>query len=575
MRKVSLGLLALAMAATACAAETTSTTPGDGGTTSFQGTGTPVSTCAADELELITPGTLTIATDNPAFPPWVIDNKPENGKGYEPALAYEIADRLGFDAGDVTWIVVPFNNSYAPGPKDFDFDINNVSITPEREEVVDFSDGYYDMTQALLVLKGSPLEDATTMAEVKDGSYGAQIGTTSLTFINTVIQPTTDPSVYETTNDAKAALRNGDIDGLDPRPPDGLLRGDHQHPERLPGGAVPTRGGGARHPVREGQPARRLREPGARRHRGRRDLAGAPGPLALRLPGGSRHRVTSAASDRGSKLLGQRPFLISTASTVIFFTAIVLIVVLAPGFETVRESFFNAQAMREAFVGVPEQGLPSVGEAFLLNVKIFLIAEVLILIFGLVIAVIRQIPGPAFFPIRLVAIVYTDLFRGTPLLLVIYIFGFGVPALEIAGLSDQDRLVYGTVALVLSYSAYVAEVYRAGIESIHPSQAAAARSLGLTRWQSLRSVVLPQAVRRVIPPLLNDFVSLQKDTALLAVLGVVEAARAAQIYSAYRFNYSSFTVAAILFILVTIPLARFTDHLLARDARRRAATGAP
>jgi polar amino acid transport system permease protein len=138
-----------------------------------------------------------------------------------------------------------------------------------------------------------------------------------------------------------------------------------------------------------------------------------------------------------------------------------------------------------------------------------------------------------------------------------------------------DPFFWGIVTLTLLYSAYVSEVYRAGIESIHPSQMAAARSLGLNRVQSLRSVVLPQAVRRVIPPLLNDFVSLQKDTALLSVLGVIEAARAAQIYSAYRFNYSSLTVAAILFILVTIPLARFTDHLLARDRRRRAATGAP
>ena len=157
----------------------------------------------------------------------------------------------------------------------------------------------------------------------------------------------------------------------------------------------------------------------------------------------------------------------------------------------------------------------------------------------------------------------------------IYLFGFGLPALGIRGLSTQSEVVYATAALVLSYSAYVAEVYRAGIESVHPSQVAAARSLGLSRMQSLRFVVLPQAVRRIIPPLLNDFVSLQKDTALLAVLGVVEAARAAQIYSAYRFNYSSFVVAAFLFILMTIPLARLTDWLIARDRRRRQAGATP
>lgn len=275
--------------------------------------------------------------------------------------------------------------------------------------------------------------------------------------------------------------------------------------------------------------------------------------------------------DRRSRLLGDRGFLISTASTIVFFSVVTVILVAAPGFDSVRESFFNLEAMKESFFGVPEEGLPGIGQAFLLNIRIFLIAEVLILILALVVAVIRSLQGPVFFPFRLIAVVYTDLFRGTPLLLVIYLFGFGLPALGIRGLSTQSEIVYATAALVLSYSAYVAEVYRAGIESVHPSQVAAARSLGLSRMQSLRFVVLPQAVRRIIPPLLNDFVSLQKDTALLAVLGVVEAARAAQIYSAYRFNYSSFVVAAFLFILMTIPLARLTDWLIERDRRRRQA----
>ena len=174
-----------------------------------------------------------------------------------------------------------------------------------------------------------------------------------------------------------------------------------------------------------------------------------------------------------------------------------------------------------------------------------------------------------FFPLRMVAVGYTDVFRGIPLLLVIYITGFGIPGLELRGISTQSPVVLGVTALVLSYSAYVAEVYRAGIESVHPSQVSAARSLGLTQWQALRFVVLPQAVRRVIPPLLNDFISLQKDTALVAVLGPIEAARAAQIYGSSEFNYSSFVVAAILFLLLTIPLARFTDHLIEKDRRRR------
>jgi polar amino acid transport system permease protein len=272
-------------------------------------------------------------------------------------------------------------------------------------------------------------------------------------------------------------------------------------------------------------------------------------------------------------LLGNRAFLVSTSSTVVVFAVLVLVVVLAPGFRAVREGFLSLRDMRQSFFGVPGEGLPPIWRGFLLNVEVFLVSEVLILILALLIAVVRQIPGPVFFPFRLVAIVYTDLFRGTPILLVFYIFGFGIPALGIPGLSSQSVTVYGGAALVLSYSAYVSEVYRAGIESVHPSQLAAARSLGLSRWKSLRHVVLPQAIRRVIPPLLNDFVSLQKDTALLAVLGSIEAARAAQIYSSYRFNYSSFTVAAFLFVLVTIPLARFTDHLIARDRRRRAAGG--
>jgi polar amino acid transport system permease protein len=279
--------------------------------------------------------------------------------------------------------------------------------------------------------------------------------------------------------------------------------------------------------------------------------------------------------DRRSRLLGNRGFLISTASTIVFFAVVTVILLTAPGFDAVRESFFNWEAMKQSFFGVPEQGIPGIGQAFLLNVRIFLVAEVLILILALVVAVVRSLPGPVFFPFRLVATVYTDLFRGTPLLLVIYLFGFGLPALGLRGISTQSEVVYATAALVLSYSAYVAEVYRAGIDSVHPSQVAAARSLGLSRMQSLRHVVLPQAIRRILPPLLNDFVSLQKDTALLAVLGVVEAARAAQIYSAYYFNYSSFVVAAFLFILMTIPLARLTDWLIERDRRRRMARGTP
>jgi len=277
----------------------------------------------------------------------------------------------------------------------------------------------------------------------------------------------------------------------------------------------------------------------------------------------------SPPRDRGSKMLGGRAVLVSSLSTILFFAVIAAIVVLAPGSEIVAERFFDPFHLRQSFLGTESE--PSVVGAFLLNVYIFMISEVFILILALVIAVVRGIPGPIFFPFRMVAIAYTDLFRGIPLILVLYIIGFGVPGLGLAGLSYLSDVTYGIIALVLVYSAYVAEVYRAGIESVHESQNAAARSLGLSRWQSLRFVILPQAIRRVIPPLLNDFIGLQKDTALVSVLGSIEAARAAQIYGASQFNYASYVVAALLFVLITIPLARFTDRLIARDKRRRQA----
>ena len=268
-------------------------------------------------------------------------------------------------------------------------------------------------------------------------------------------------------------------------------------------------------------------------------------------------------------MFGNRAVLISTASTIVFFGAIALVIALSPGADIVRERFLDTQHMKDAFFGT--ETTPGVLESFLLNVRMFMIAEVLILVLALLIAIVRGIPGPVFFPFRAVAIAYTDLFRGVPLILVLYMIGFGVPGLGLEFFSEQSDITYGIVALVLVYSAYVAEVYRAGIDSVHESQTSAARSLGLSRWKALRFVVLPQAVRRVIPPLLNDFIGLQKDTALVSVLGSVEAARAAQIYAAEQFNYASYVIAAFLFVLVTIPLARFTDHLIARDRNRRLA----
>ena len=247
-----------------------------------------------------------------------------------------------------------------------------------------------------------------------------------------------------------------------------------------------------------------------------------------------------------------------------FAAVVVLVVSNAPGWPEVKRAFFDPDVFRDSLEVIPE--------AFLVNVKIFLIAEALILPCALVIAVLRSLPGPVFFPVRALAVAYADLFRGLPTILVIYILGFGVPALGLSGV-PIDTLFWGIVALVLVYSAYVSEVYRAGIESVHPSQMAAARSLGLTHLKALRFVVLPQAVRRVIPPLLNDFIGLQKDTALVGLLGVVEAFRQSQIEASASFNFTPYLVTAILFVLLTIPLARLTDWLVARDRRRQLAAG--
>jgi polar amino acid transport system permease protein len=261
---------------------------------------------------------------------------------------------------------------------------------------------------------------------------------------------------------------------------------------------------------------------------------------------------------------GTRSTLIAAVSTIVFALVAVLLITNAPGWPSVKEAFFNQKFFEESLEVIPE--------AFLLNIRIFLIAEALILVVALGIAILRGLPGPVFFPLRAFAVVYADLFRGIPTILVIYILGFGVPALQISGL-PKEELFWGVVALVLVYSAYVSEVYRAGIESVHPSQEAAARSLGLSRAKALRFVILPQAVRRVVPPLLNDFIGLQKDTALVALLGPVEAFRQSQIEVASTFNYTPYLVTALLFILLTIPLARLTDWLVARDRRRQLAAG--
>jgi polar amino acid transport system permease protein len=229
----------------------------------------------------------------------------------------------------------------------------------------------------------------------------------------------------------------------------------------------------------------------------------------------------------------------------------------------VLHAFFNLHSYTLA--------MPDVWAGFQLNLRMMVIAEALVLVFALLIAIVRGLPGPAAKPARILAIAYADFFRGTPIILVAFLVGFGLPGLQLNVISTQSNLFYGILALTLVYTAYVTEVYRAGIDSVHPSQRMAARSLGLSYFQALRYVVVPQAVRRVIPPLLNDFVGLQKDTALVTVIGVAEVTYQAQAFSNKYYNFTAYVVAAAFFVFLTIPLARFTDHLIAARERRERA----
>jgi polar amino acid transport system permease protein len=279
----------------------------------------------------------------------------------------------------------------------------------------------------------------------------------------------------------------------------------------------------------------------------------APGaPVAYRDP------VRQALSRRRAR----RNALVGMASLIGFTVVVAFLVSRTPGWPVVQETFFNGDEFWAS--------MPGLLEAFMLNVKIFLIAEPIILVFSLLIALTRTLHAPIFLPLRVLATIYVDVFRGVPTILVIFLLGFGMPALRLQGVPN-DPVFWGTVALILSYSAYVAEVFRAGIGSVHPSQRMAARSLGLSTLQTNRYVVLPQAVRNVVPPLLNDFISLQKDTALVSVLGPIEVLRRAQIDASSTFNYTPYVAAALIFIALTIPMTRFADWVQSRMARRQRA----
>ncbi len=261
---------------------------------------------------------------------------------------------------------------------------------------------------------------------------------------------------------------------------------------------------------------------------------------------------------------GAKGVAVAVVSTLVVLGALVYATLHSEYWPEFKQAFFNWDVLRESF--------PDILRAFRRNIVYFLVAEPVILVWALVLAVLRSMRGAVFFPLRLLATVYVDLFRGVPTILVVYLLGFGLPSLAIPGLPTAPWF-WGMVGLILSYSAYVAEVYRAGIESVHPSQTAAARALGLSRWHTLRFVVIPQAVRRVVPPLMNDFIALQKDTALIAIVSGVypEAFLMGQIYQAGLFNFTPILGTALCFLIITIPLTRLTDLLLERQRRRRQA----
>jgi polar amino acid transport system permease protein len=265
------------------------------------------------------------------------------------------------------------------------------------------------------------------------------------------------------------------------------------------------------------------------------------------------------------KRISRRQGIIAAVSTTVVLGTLFTILVTSPGWEIVKKTFFDIDYGREVF--------PTVIAGLWINLQLTFIGGAAIGIIALGLALLRTTKSPALTPFRFLATAYVDIFRGAPLILIILLVGFGVPALRLKGISS-NVIFLGTVAVVLTYSAYVAEVIRSGILSIHPSQRAAARSLGLTSGQTMRYVVLPQAIRRVVPPLLNDFVSLLKDTGLVSILGVTDAVRAAQINASRTFNYTPYVVAAVLFLLITIPMTRYTDRAIRQRTNAQSSEGA-
>ncbi|ROS75419.1 amino acid ABC transporter permease [Cellulomonas sp. PhB143] len=260
----------------------------------------------------------------------------------------------------------------------------------------------------------------------------------------------------------------------------------------------------------------------------------------------------------------RRALLVAGVATVVVLAAVVYVVTTAPGWERAREAFFSP--------GRAVEVLPEVAQGLWLNLRVWVVASAVGLVVGLLLAVVRTSRIPALFPLRMLAVAYVDVFRGVPLLLVLLLVGFGLPALRLPWL-PVSAAVLGGLAIVLTYTAFLAEIFRAGIESVHPSQVAAARSLGLSRGQAVRHVVLPQAVRHVAAPVAGMLVSLQKDSGLISILGAVDAIRAAQIATTGDYNFTPYVVAGLLFVAISVPLTRLVDAWSARQGWRGQLSG--
>ena len=518
-------------------------------------------TCDKATLETKTPGKLVIATGQPAYEPWVKDDAPESGEGFEAAVAYAAAEKLGYDPADVQWTRTTFDVAIAPGAKDFDWNLQQFSITEDREKAVDFSSSYYDVNQAIVSYEGSPIADAKTLADLESAKLGAAVGSTSLDAAQQLATGE-EVAVFNDNAAAVSALKNEQIDGLVVDLPTAFYLVAAELDEGVIVGQLPAAEGATTDqfgillpnnsaltsaPPRPSTssaptgPSTRSSRPGWARTRAHPPSSSA----AVSQPGGPPRPSAEELRRRAVRAKqARRSTAIATVSSVLVIGALVAVVVSSPGWDVVRSTFFDLQYALEV--------LPAVFAGLLLNIRLTIVATVLIAILGLALALARTSKAPALAPFRILATGYVDLFRGVPTLLVILLIGFGVPALGLTGVTSSV-VVLGTAAIVLTYSAYVAEVLRSGILSVHPSQGAAARSLGLTSGPGAALRHPPAGCPSGLPPLMNDFVSLLKDTGLISVLGVVDAIRAAQIESSRTFNYTPYVVAAVLFLILPSP----------------------